>query len=608
MAKTVLVFLESQAQYDAFYAKRFVAASDEKIKFCALTPFALYLCRNSALDYFVPEDCFSQAEYTNCKNRSEQRILDLIPKLNRISVAAGKSKINFPLEIGNYFQVLLYILIQSLHHRSFLLQRAIEHINPSDVVVFRSSQPSQLYLDFLTLPNGNSYAEVAQLLTGDFNLNVLTYETNSGPDALFDKIRSFVRKYDFFYRLHSVIFKSVPSSLLFPLPGSNTVKDQKSALIVGPLYGFRRLLDASQITAKIRFAWTMAEFIPKENVCSPAEKLFTKDSLGWDDNFNGIPILSLIDSQMNIIESTMLHILKNFKRFKLKIEKFDLIVSAVFLFPLQYFLAHLAQNAGKKVIVWIHGEKGLVDQAQFDFAQDVQYATNVLTFGSGASRYYKQVASAHMKFNGPVSIGMASTDKLIGLTGDKKGYILYATGKYLLSISFMNSVMGPDNRLYHSQKTLLRYLSTQNHRPVIFKRNPTRYMGELPGDLLLLSAAPNIRTVQFEESYMDLLKGASAVILDTPGTASVETCGTHIPIFIVYNRNMFREEPLALLKKRAVVTTTPEELAEKIELYFRKNIYDADLNNDEYARAYGTHMNDGRSVERALEYFSGVAK
>jgi hypothetical protein len=57
--------------------------------------------------------------------------------------------------------------------------------------------------------------------------------------------------------------------------------------------------------------------------------------------------------------------------------------------------------------------------------------------------------------------------------------------------------------------------------------------------------------------------------------------------------------PEELLRKRAIISYTPEELLESVDLYFKKGIYNADVNNREFVVAYGSHNDDGKAISRA---------
>jgi hypothetical protein len=41
-------------------------------------------------------------------------------------------------------------------------------------------------------------------------------------------------------------------------------------------------------------------------------------------------------------------------------------------------------------------------------------------------------------------------------------------------------------------------------------------------------------------------------------------------------------------------------MLQKLNQYLETNIYDADVNNVEFLKAYGTHIDDGRSSNRAV--------
>ncbi|GAG34370.1 unnamed protein product [marine sediment metagenome] len=56
-----------------------------------------------------------------------------------------------------------------------------------------------------------------------------------------------------------------------------------------------------------------------------------------------------------------------------------------------------------------------------------------------------------------------------------------------------------------------------------------------------------------------------------------------------------------MLERRAVCADEPGELVSSLGKYLDTGIYLADVNDNAFLRAYGTHLDDGRSSERAVE-------
>jgi len=52
--------------------------------------------------------------------------------------------------------------------------------------------------------------------------------------------------------------------------------------------------------------------------------------------------------------------------------------------------------------------------------------------------------------------------------------------------------------------------------------------------------------------------------------------------------------------KRAVCADGAEALMNRLELYLQTGDYSADCDDREYIKLYGTHLDDGKSSQRAL--------
>ena len=110
-----------------------------------------------------------------------------------------------------------------------------------------------------------------------------------------------------------------------------------------------------------------------------------------------------------------------------------------------------------------------------------------------------------------------------------------------------------------------------------------------------------ITTDQFKP-FTELLADASMIILDGVGTTSIEAAITIKPLFILTNRVEYYPEVKQLLAKRAVIADTPEVLIGSIKKYLATGQYTADVHNREFVKAYGVHLDDGKSADRVIEF------
>lgn len=596
-----LAFLENENQFKTLCKFQKQKSPLEDLIICALTPYALSLCEKEKLPYTLPEWCFSQSRYDEHRTLSEQRLDALIENLNEWSRKEGSAQIGFPLELGNYFHGLLYPLIGSIHYRIAIISEVIQKEKPDRIIGFKLEREPDLYLNFLTHPNGDMYGQIIEQLPTAIPRELLTYSL-APTQRWTERVRKKIRNVEFFYRLRSFFKKQIPFQLIWNNRVHFFSQSQKRVLILGPLYCFQKIVNHPQIKQKIRFEWRMEEHLLKlkNNGAHPSSLL---SQIDWDGRYCGVPVTPFILKQMNLMEQEFHYLIRQFEKIKVFLRGIDFVFSSVLLFPSQKFLAHMAGALQKKVVIWIHGEKGLKETLDFDAPADAQYSDFLMTYGDGVTHFFNAWKNPTGKTVKVISIGNSTIDRLVSIEPRKPGYILYATGKYLLSITHMTEILGADTLLYRSQQCLLEYLQKQQHGPVIFKKNPTRHLGDFPPLLANGQGGNKIDCIQFEKKFTDLLPHAEIIILDSPSTACIESVATKIPLFVIMNRFQYSPEPLRLLKKRSVVVGQPQDLIEKIDAYFQRGIYAANVNNNEFAKAYASHLHDGLSAQRAVNFF-----
>jgi hypothetical protein len=168
-----------------------------------------------------------------------------------------------------------------------------------------------------------------------------------------------------------------------------------------------------------------------------------------------------------------------------------------------------------------------------------------------------------------------------------------------------------DSDYFHFQEKLLSVFSHFREFLFIYK--------EFPGSLALVTHNINPLINFINERRIDnvvvikdillakLIFAVDTIILDHNQTALCEALLTSKPILVFEQGSMSQRvtEPIALdlLKKRALVARTQEDFLKLVENFLRAGDFSEIQNpNDEFLRAYGTHLNDGLSAERASEY------
>lgn len=606
--RKLLILIENESQCSEYIKYKGEFASFEHIIY-ALTPFAIRVCEKNNLSFFLPEDCFSEEDYYVCKTISEDKIKELVSLLNQYYSGISQEDIGFPLEMGNYFYFQLYVTLGALHYRAFLLTKVIGKENPEQIIVFRLKQTLPLFLEFRFNPLGNLYSDLLLNSVYKDKCKFIEYgnaekkfkKKTISKDRIKEAIKSIIVNFPVLYQYYFFWRQGIHFSLIKKLSG----RYKNNILLLGSAYNWKDVFNHPKIKSDIYIAW-----IPGEKILKPKNKK-KKDifkELLWENKFLEFNLSYLMYDQMEIVELTFIKMLKSFSKTRKILRKFDMVITSALCFPEQNYVAHIARSIGKPVVVYQHGGKNYHNDDLFSETTEMLYADYYLSYGEGVNSTYSKNIGKYKNFKGPVSIGSSAFDTLASQkTGTDNKYILYATGKYLLNSGpFASDSIGADIKLYQSQRKIISYLehlaTQQPPYNIIWKLNNTPLLSDISIE------ASHVAQVHFEKTFTDLINDASLIILDAPGNTCFEVCSTKKPLFTIHNRTKWFPEVVELLKKRVVVTFTPDELIEKIDDYLKTGIYQADINNREFINAYGTYLDDGKSVDRAVNFIFSLMK
>ncbi|MBE7414479.1 MAG: hypothetical protein HS130_04290 [Deltaproteobacteria bacterium] len=582
--ENLLVLLEDKGQF-LEYEKAGPEYASLRHAILALTPQAIEICASRGLKFITPEECFSEEEYYRQKKVSEKEIQGMVSALDRRYARLSEYEVGFPLEMGRYFYLLLYLLAGALHLRAFVLERAIARFDPGLILAF---MPRSAEKENGKAERHRPYAEL--LLNSPYagRCRAIEYDPAQPPASIQERLKGAAVE---------AIGRFPALSSYYALKRNGLSAGRKprggNILILGPVYNWKSVLSHPMLKDRAGLFW-----IPREQ--AGPRKILRKEGAGQlcDCRFLGFDLNRALSGFFSAAQSTFDELLETHDDVARMVKRADMVLVSVFASPRLNHAAHVASSMGKPVIVYQHGEQNLWDNSLFPEATELLYADHYLSFGDGVTGKYLE-AVGEGKLKGARSIGSAALESIPG--GDaKSGYILYATGKYHLYSTPFISTIGQDTRLYNAQKNILGFLTSLARAGgprAVFKRNNTANHNELPFevDKAIDEARP-------DEKFTSLLSGASLVILDAPATTCLEACATRKPLFVLLDRVKWNEEPERLLKRRAVAAYTPDDLIMRIEEYLKTGEYGADLDDREFVRAYGTHLDDGKSAERAAGF------
>lgn len=176
----------------------------------------------------------------------------------------------------------------------------------------------------------------------------------------------------------------------------------------------------------------------------------------------------------------------------------------------------------------------------------------------------------------------------------------------------------------------LRYLSCDDYPDVWFYELQTRVVElfrEFPGAHLVYKrfsdavrnpvpeaarSLPNVSVIgPVEMRVTRLMWAADAILLDIPSTALLECLLTPKPLVVFADRDSLRmrEEAKMLLRRRAPLAETPDDfVAEVRRLLAERRFSELERPDESFLRAYGTHLGDGRSAERAVAAIGAITE
>lgn len=246
-------------------------------------------------------------------------------------------------------------------------------------------------------------------------------------------------------------------------------------------------------------------------------------------------------------------------------------------------------------------------------------------YGEGIVRFLeKPVASAYRSTEKhrarPVAVGSAALDSIAQVkVGTPPNYPPNQTRKSRKVIYAPSSLMGDwRHHTYHSHPDIWYWRLEQEAIKIfgrfpdikcIAKLYPREFTTNPLDDWFRQNTLPNVKIVR-DLPFTDFLNDADLFIIDCPTTTLVQAVPTNKKIILYTDRAFFRLDPraLELLKKRVVFSDSKEQFLEDIERVLGEDDWTLpEPVNDEFLKGYGTHLNDGRSAERAVRVLVDLA-
>lgn len=594
-SKIFLLLLESNREYEA-YLKQQSTMETHELLICCLSVIAVDYCEKNNLQFILPENCFSDGDSEQYREISENKIKELVKRLNAYFHEEFGTIDGFRFDIGNYYYFMLYHFFGALHYRAFILWKIIETHYPHKILIGRSLHNTKQARLFPVSQYLNNYFDLCMHSIYCDKVIPLVLEPiidkSYTPRKV--KIRNFlsktIRKFKISRELLYAYRNNIPVSLFHTL----FYKSKLEILLVGGVYNWVSVFRDPSLKNKIDIFADIDEMEISPN----RDKNWFFEWFNWQDQFCGFDVALLGIHEMERVRFLANNLIGQHARVMNRIKQYKAIVYSVCPYFSQQYILSIGKHLGIPRICYQHGEMSLYYPGLWNEASELLYLSHYFSFGEQVSIAKSNNANHTPGFCNVINIGSTTIDALRIKSNDRADYILYASSKYLNNAGgFIPRYC--DNNVKNCQSLLIKYFEMQiRMKPnlsVIWKQNQERLVVQ-PIEMI-----SGVKIIRDEKKFIDLLPNARAIILDRPSTTVIEACLTSKPIFVLLANKNWYPFPEALLRKRVVVTYTPEELLHSIDRFLNDGYYPADLTNREFLRAYGVHHDDGKSTQRAVD-------
>lgn len=275
--------------------------------------------------------------------------------------------------------------------------------------------------------------------------------------------------------------------------------------------------------------------------------------------------------------------------------------------------ANAAATSGAPRFAYQHGSSSGIDARLWQAF--LRQSDTFLTYGQGTADELHESNSGSLQTNARVvPVGSARLDALRRLhspnviqkrraqlqNGDNRPIILYVPNAFATYGRAVSDLAAhPDVSYFELQQRILRlWLETPNirllYKDLIVANDPNRVMPDF-----IQKNIPN-GTVTYQR-LTDLMWAVDAIVVDHAITALGEVLLTSKPLVVYMPKpNAAGADAPRLLRKRATVSETCAEFEAAVRALLQTGRYPEQTTpNTEFLQRYCTHLNDGRSAERA---------
>jgi len=264
---------------------------------------------------------------------------------------------------------------------------------------------------------------------------------------------------------------------------------------------------------------------------------------------------------------------------------------------------------------------GVVDGPAIDCLGPIQSDVHLVA-GEGEARYYRTFENRLDVFGRAkeIAVGSPRLDALRNSSerqsaarlraaftaGDSLPLILYIPTNLTGCYRYFNEGHISDVAYFELQQRMVKVFAEFPNVRLLYKPFRSEFATN-PIPEFISEFVPNGRVVF--TPLTELVWAVDAIIIDYPSTPLVEAALTDKPIIVYAGRNWARmpSEAKQALEKRAWVSEAPDEFESQGRQFLTAgNFVPLASPDDEFLRLYATHLNDGRSAERAADVILNI--
>jgi len=574
----------------------------EKGKWIALGPGAIFAFEQEGIPYKIPEDFYSNQELENLCLEYHERLERFCEGMDEILQKNHPELRRIGIKPLLFYICPLTKLIDGALSRIFQLSNILKAYPEHKVWIYKRKASLWGEHDIAFSNTGSLWGQIASLPGWRFDVEFLQEreEAHLRP-SLSRRVKA----------MQNHLMQIAKKSLKRAFDRQGKVS-HGSLLFYGPLYEWRWVLP---VLKERGWHAIFADSISLKIDTSGIKKSHAVDDLIMNELDAGSLFESFGISFYPLLRERIAWIFENacsyskaiFSRWSAVIRAKG--VKAILTANTEDLAGHTVEQMGRHlgipVIHWQHGfmmaQNGRINQLN-EF-NDMMTSDAALTFGEGpmkAHNLYKNKFPSRA-----VSVGSPSLDEIWHSSRKRDEVfnkkILYVTRIYCLDRWYCSlSPIISDRTFFIDQLKVLESLkgvASSHGAEVTLKlrrRSPFH-------ESFVSHFSSVFKIVVDEAAFKELMRENHIIVIDSPTTVMLEAAATRKPLFVLMRDIRYSDPARRMLEKRAVCVDTAQKLQSALRDYIEQRIYPADVDNDEFLKAYGSYLNDGNSARRAAD-------